>query len=69
MANKLRASGEILDKYRYISVAEAKKQMIAMLTELFISIDERHDDSDLIKAKYVKQLLQEKIEALKGDTK
>lgn len=40
MANKLRASGQIQDKDRYISVSEAKKQMVAMLEELQLEIAE-----------------------------
>lgn len=34
VANKLRASGQIQDKDRYIPISEAKKQMVAMLEEL-----------------------------------
>lgn len=34
MANKLRASGQIQDKDRYIPISKAKEQMVAMLEDL-----------------------------------
>ena len=41
MANKLRASGQIQDKDRYIPISEAKEQMAAMLTEIQLEIEEK----------------------------
>lgn len=40
VANKLRASGQIQDKDRYIPISEAKKQMVAMLEELLAELKE-----------------------------
>ena len=41
MANKLRASGQIQDENRYISISEAKKQMADMLKEIQLKIEEK----------------------------
>ena len=43
MANKLRASGQIQDKDRYIPISEAKKQMVAMLTDLKTEIETKEN--------------------------
>ena len=40
MANKLRASGQIQDKDRYIRISEAKEQMVAMLDKIRAEIVE-----------------------------
>lgn len=76
MANKLRASGQIQDKDRYISVSKAKKQMVAMLTEIQLEIEEL-DTYDierthgLIEDGYVttdvSNTIQQKIDKLKED--
>ena len=61
MANKLRASGQIQDKDRYIPISEAKKQMVTMLTEILLEIEECGvEDSHWI--------IKEKINALKVES-
>ena len=78
MANKLRASGQIQDKDRYIPVSEAKKQMVAMLTEIQLEIEEMsglcteiHGDEwneiNIVHSQDVLSLIQQKINALKGE--
>ena len=76
MANKLRASGQIQDKDRYISISEAKKQMVAMLTELQLEIEECVDGGegspqfeqgvDIARCQVV-DIVQKKINALRGN--
>ncbi len=45
-----------------------KADMMAMLKELDLELHEQYDDTDLIKVKYVRQAIQQKIDALKGET-
>ena len=70
MANKLRASEQIQDKDRYIPVSEAKKQMVAMLTEIQLEIEEfmgtispNYDEA----AQDISKVIQQKINELKGN--
>lgn len=74
VANKLRASGQIQDKDRYISILEAKKQMVAMLTEIQLDIQEVNtapqfltDDNVKDFRECVDTIIQQKINALKGE--
>lgn len=66
MANKLIINGQIQDKDRYISISEAKKQMVAMLEEFDLRLSE-YEDADLIRVEYIRQDIQEKIDTLKGE--
>ena len=47
--------------------ARLKADMAAMLDELDLELYEQYDDTDLIKVKYVRQAIQQKINALKGE--
>lgn len=77
MANKLRASGQIQDKDRYITISEAKEQMVAMLEEIKDSIyAERWDldreldiqlSEEVVDLKVIEKIIQQKINALKGE--
>lgn len=42
-----------------------KADMVAMLDELDLELYEQYDDTDLIKVKYVRQAIQQKINLLK----
>ena len=44
-----------------------KADMVAMLDELDLKLYEQYDDTDLIKVKYVRQTIQQKINALRGE--
>ena len=77
MANKLRASGQIQDKDRYISISEAKKQMVAMLSEIQLEIQEIEEDMCIrdskaemgfyrwIKTSDAENIIQQKIDELR----
>ncbi len=43
-----------------------KADLAAMLDELDLEVCEQYDDTDLIKVKYVRQAIQQKINKLKG---
>jgi len=43
-----------------------KADMVAMLEELALKLYEQYDDTDLIKVKYIRQAIQQKINSLKG---
>jgi len=45
--------------------ARLKADMVAMLEELDLELYEQYDDTDLLKVKYVRQAIQQKINALK----
>ena len=47
--------------------ARLKADMVAMLDELDLELYEQYDDTDLIKVKYVRQAIQQKINNLKED--
>ena len=47
--------------------ARLKADMVAMLDELDLKLYEQYDDTDLIKVKYVRQTIQQKINALRGE--
>ena len=44
-----------------------KADMVAMLDEIDLKLYEQYDDTDLIKVKYVRQTIQQKINALRGE--
>ena len=48
--------------------ARLKADLVAILDEFDLRLYEKYDDTDLIKVKYVRQAIQQKINALKGDT-
>lgn len=43
-----------------------KADLVAMLEELALKLYEQYDDTDLIKVKYIRQAIQQKINSLKG---
>ena len=77
MVNKLRASGQIQDKDRYISISETKRQMEAMLTEILLEAEEntvrwyvgRVDgkSDDVVLMETLQEIIQQKIDKLKGN--
>ena len=73
MANKLRGSGQIQDKDRYIPISEAKKQMVDMLEDLkqdFIAeaYGIEMDCTDyVVNIDDIDKVIQQKINALKGE--
>lgn len=44
-----------------------KADMVAILDEFDLRLYEQYEDTDLIKVKYVRQAIQQKINALKGE--
>lgn len=74
MSNKLRASGQIQDKDRYIPISETKRRMVSMLTEIQLEIEECVDGSegspqfeqgvDIARCQVV-DIIQQKIDKLK----
>ena len=44
-----------------------KADMAAMLEELALKLYEQYDDTDLIKVKYIRQAIQQKIDKLRGE--
>lgn len=46
--------------------AKLKADVVAMLEELALKLYEQYDDTDLIKVKYIRQAIQQKINSLKG---
>lgn len=44
-----------------------KADMVAMLDELDLELYEQYEDTDLIKVKYFRQSIQQKIDKLKGE--
>lgn len=76
VANKLRASGQIQDKDRYISISEAKRQMVAILTDIQLEIEEMSglvteihgeewNEINVIHSQDVLSFIQQKINSLK----
>ncbi len=70
-----KVSDSILDivKEEYIPKSQyenrLKADMVAMLDELDLELYEQYDDTDLIKVKYIRQAIQQKINKLKkGDS-
>ena len=47
--------------------ARLKADMVAILDEFDLRLYEQYEDTDLIKVEYVRQAIQQKINALKGD--
>ena len=56
---------EVIPKADYEN--RLKADMVAMLDEFDLRLYEQYDDTDLIKVKYVRQAIQQKINALRGD--
>ena len=57
-----------LHKYQMIQTDyenRLKADMVAMLDELDLELYEKYDDTDLLKVKYVRQAIRQKINALK----
>ena len=73
MANKLRVSGQIQDKDRYISISETKRQMVAMLTDIQLDIEgqkfDTHIDKDVWNdaIRVCSDLIQQRINELKQE--
>lgn len=44
-----------------------KADLVAMLDELDLELYEQYEDTDLVKVKYIRQSIQEKIDKLKGE--
>lgn len=69
MANKLRASGQIQDKDRYIPISEAKKQLVAMLAEIQLEIEESENCGKAfhLGLQMASNIIQQKISKLRGN--
>ena len=48
-------------------VNRLKADMVAMLDELDLELYEQYEDTDLVKVKYIRQSIQQKIDKLKGE--
>ena len=59
-----------LNKYQMMQAdyeTRLKADMVALLDELDLELYEQYDDTDLIKVKYVRQAIRQKINNLKED--
>lgn len=56
---------EYIHKSDYVN--RLKADMVAMLDELDLELYEQYEDTDLVKVKYIRQSIQQKIDKLKGE--
>lgn len=59
---------DIMRKYQMFQAdykARLKADMVAMLNEFDLELYEKYEDTDLIKVKYIRQAIQQKIDKLK----
>ena len=66
-----RVAIDTMRKYQMMQAdyeARLKADMVAMLDELDLELYEQYDDTDLLKVKYVRQAIQQKINSLKAES-